>query len=302
MSFNFLEYVERKRAPERGRDEATGFGDYAFSGDIRVLRQLQRATPVRVVAESAVRFWKTMEKNELLGKAVKVTRRQFPELYETILECAETLDVAPPTVYVSQNPVLNAGTYGTDTEAFVVLNSALVDKFDGEELKFVLGHECGHLQNNHVVYHTAAQFLTQGVASFVRWAVAPAKVALSAWSRRGEITCDRAGLLCCRDEKVACNAIMKLAVGADTTGGEGHGKSRLLDDVDLDEYMNQLEDLQSGLGRVKEYLEEHPYLPKRVEALRLFAESSYYRSAIGERGGRPLDEIDREVGELVKVI
>ena len=292
MSFNFLEYVERKKEPERGRDEATGFGDYAFSGDIRVLRQIQRASPVRVVAESAVRFWKTMEKNELLGKSVKVTRRQFPSLYENVVDCAETLDVAPPTVYVSQNPVLNAGTYGTDTEAFIILNSALVDKFDETELKFVLGHECGHLQNNHVVYHTAAQFLAQGVVSFVRWAVAPAQVALSAWSRRGEITCDRAGLLCCRDEEVAYNSIMKIAVGSD----------KLMEEVDLEEYMLQLEDLQSGLGRVKEYFEDHPYLPKRIRALKLFADSEYYRNAIGERGGRALDEVDREVEELVKVL
>lgn len=291
MSFNFLEYVEHKKAPERNRDELTGFGDYAFSGDIRVLRKLQEATPVRVVAESAVRFWKSMEKNELLGKSVKVTRRQFPELYEQIMDCAEILDVAPPTVYVSQSPRLNAGTYGTETEAFVILNSELVQVFEPEELKFVLGHECGHLQNNHVVYHTAAQFLTQGVVAFVRWAVAPAKMALSAWSRRGEITCDRAGLLCCRDEEVARQAMLKLAVG----GGS------LMDEIDVDEYMHQLEDLQSGLGRFKEFFEDHPYLPKRIEALRLFAESSYYQNAIGERGGRPLDEIDREVEEIVQV-
>ena len=292
MSFNFLEYVERKKEPEAGRDRATGFGDYAFAGDIRVLRQLQKATPVRVVAESAVRFWKSMEKNELLGKSVKVTGRQFPGLYEAVIDCADTLDIAPPTVYVSKNPHLNAGTYGTDTEAFIILHSALVDAFEEPELKFVLGHECGHLQNNHVVYHTAAQFLTQGVASFVRWAVAPAKVALSAWSRRGEITCDRAGLICCADEEVACNSIMRLAVGSE----------RLMKEVDLNEYMEQLEDLQEGFGRVKEYFEDHPYLPKRVRALKLFAESEYYRSAIGERGGRPLDEIDREVEQLVKVM
>lgn len=292
MSFNFLEYVNRKKAPKRGRDEATGFGDYAFSGDIRVLRQLQKATPVRVVAESAVRFWKTMEKNELLGKSVEVTRRQFPNLYETVVDCAERLDIAPPAVYVSQSKALNAGTYGTDTEAFIVLNSGLIDRFEREELEFVIGHECGHLQNNHVVYATAAEFLAQGVGSFVRWAVAPAKVALSAWSRRGEITCDRSGLLCCRDAEVAYRAIMKLAVGSD----------ELMEEIDIDEYMNQLDDLQSGFGRFREYLEDHPYLPKRVEALRLFADSSYYRNIIGERDGRPLDEIDREVEELVKVM
>jgi hypothetical protein len=291
MNFDFLEYVERKKAPESGRDRATGFGEYAFSGDIRVLRQIQKATPVRLVAESAVRFWKSMEKNELLGKSVEVGRRQFPSLYESLVDCTETLDIAPPTLYVSQNPVLNAGTYGTDTEAFIILNSALVDAFDDEQLRFVLGHECGHLQNNHIVYHTAAQFLTQGVASFVKWAVAPAQMALNAWSRRGEITCDRAGLLCCGDEDVAYQSMLKLAVG-----------TRGADETNLEAYMEQFDELQEGLGRFKEYFEGHPYLPKRIKALQLFAESSYYRNAIGERGGRPLDEVDRDVEEIVQVV
>ncbi len=292
MDFDFLEYVERKKAPESGRDRATGFGEYAFSGDIRVLRQIQKVTPVRLVAESAVRFWKTMEKNELLGKSVEVGRRQFPSLYESLLECAETLDISPPTLYVSQNPVLNAGTYGTDTEAFIILNSALVNAFDDDQLQFVLGHECGHLQNNHIVYHTAAQFLTQGVASFVKWAVAPAKMALNTWSRRGEITCDRAGLLCCRNDDVAYRSMLELAIGSRDFSEE----------ISLEAYMEQLEDLQEGWGRFKEYFEGHPYLPKRIKALELFAESTYYRNAIGERGGRPLDDIDREVEDLVQVV
>ncbi|MFB6262311.1 MAG: M48 family metallopeptidase [Bradymonadaceae bacterium] len=292
MDFDFLEYVDREREPQSGRDAATGFGEYAFSGDIRVLRRIQKATPVRVVAQSAVRFWRSMEKNELLGTSVKVTRRQFPELYDRLVDCADQLDVAPPTVYVSRDAELNAGTYGTETEAFIVLNSGLVESFEGPELSFVLGHECGHLQNNHVVYQTAAQFLAQGVASFVRWAVAPAQVALNSWSRRGEITCDRAGLLCCGDLDVALDSMLKLAVG---------GK-QLFDSIDMDEYMEQLEDLQEGVGRFKELLQEHPYLPKRIRALRLFAESSYYLNEIGESGGRPLDEIDREIEEIVKVV
>ncbi len=291
-TFNFLEYVQRKKEPTSGRDQATGFGEYAFSGDIRVLRKIQRATPVRLVAEAAVRFWKSMEKNELLGKSVQVTRRQFPELYRMVTECSETLDIAPPTVYVSQDPNLNAGTFGTDTEAFVVLNSGLVDALDDEQLRFVIGHECGHLQNNHVVYRTAAEFLARGVISAVKWAMAPAQVALNAWSRRGEITCDRAGLLCCENVDVALGTMMRLAVGSD----------RLSREVDLDAYLEQLEDLQEGVGRFREYLEDHPYLPKRVQALRLFADSSYYREIVGEKGGVPLDEIDREVESLIKVM
>lgn len=290
--FDFLKYVNDKKAPLSGRDEKTGFGQYAFSGDLRVLRKLDGMGPVRLAVESTVRFWKAFQKNELMGRSVKVSRRQFPKLHDLVAECAQTLSIAMPTVYITQNLAsLNAGTYGTDDEAFIVLNSALVDRFDDPELRFVLGHECGHIQNNHVVYHTAAQFLTQGAVSFVRWAAVPASLALNAWSRRGEITCDRAGLLCCRDEDAAIRAIMKLALGSE----------KLFREVDLDEYLAQLEDLKQGLGRLQEFGASHPYLPKRVHALKLFAQSAYYHNLTGRPGGQPLDEVDRAVEKVLQV-
>lgn len=292
MDFDFLKYVDQKKSPESGRESKTGFGEYAFSGDIRVLRQLQRAKPVSLVARSSVRFWKSFQKNELLGSGVRIGRRQFPALYDTVLECADTLDIAPPTVYVSQNPNLNAGTYGTDEESFIIITSSLIDRFEDAELKFVIGHECGHIQNNHVVYRTAAEFLKTGVINLVRWAVVPAEMALNAWSRRGEITCDRAGMVCAESEEAAVNAMLRLALGS----------RKLFEELDIDEYLNQLDDVQDGVGRFKEYFQSHPYLPKRIQAIKLFAQSEYYRHRIGERGGKPLDEVDREVEELVKVL
>lgn len=293
QDFDFLDYINRKKAPESGREEKTGFGDYAFAGDLRVLRRLDRARPVRIVVEATVRFWKAIQKNELLGSSVKVSRRQFPHLHDLVVDCARTLDIAMPTVYVTQNiSSLNAGTFGTDDEAFIVINSALIDRFDDDELKFVIGHECGHIQNNHVVYHTAANFLAQGVITFVKWAVVPARVALNGWSRRGEITCDRAGMVCCRSEEAALRAMMKLALGS----------RKLFEEVDLDEYLNQLDGIKEGWGRFSEYFASHPYLPKRVQALKLFGESSYYRELVGESGGRSLDDVDREVEKVLQVL
>ena len=291
--FDFQRYVERQRSPDGTRpDRDDTFGSYAYSGDLRVLRRLDRVKPVRVVAESTVRFWKNVQKNELLGSSVRITRRQFPDLYDTTAECARTLDIPMPTVYVVQNlAVLNAGTYGTQEEAFILLNSALVDRFQGDELKFVIGHECGHLHNNHVVYRTAVDFLTQGVGAYLKWAVVPATVALNAWSRRGEITCDRAGLVCARNERAAINAMLKLAIGS----------NKLFEQMDVEEYLKQLDGIKQGIGRFSELLASHPYLPKRIEALRLFAKSAYYRSLLGESGGEPLDEVDRKVDEIIQV-
>lgn len=294
--FDFQRFVDQQKSPgqpgEGGEQPQSGrFADYAFSGDLRVLRQLDRLPPVRMVAESTVRFWKTMQRNELLGHSVKVTRRQFPELYDTTAECARRLGIGMPTVYVTQSPEINASTFGTDDEAFIVLNSALVDMFEPDELHFVIGHECGHLHNNHVVYHTAANSLARGLGVFVKWAAAPASLALSAWSRRGEITCDRAGLVCCQSETAAINAMLKLAVGS----------QKLFEKIELEEYLQQAESIKEGFGRFQEYFRSHPYLPKRIRALQLFAQSSYYKHLIHERGGRPLDEIDREVEAIVQV-
>ncbi len=291
--FDFQRYIDRQRskAGESPDEKRSEYGDYAFSGDIRILRRLARMKPVNIVAESTVRFWKAVQRNELLGQSVKVSRRQFPELYDATVECAHTLDIAMPTVYVSQQFGLNAGTYGTNDEAFIVIGTPLMRALSPEELKFVIGHECGHLHNNHVVYRTAVTFLTQGIGAYVKWAVVPATLALNSWSRRGEITCDRAGLVCSRDLEAGQRAMLKLVTGS----------KDLADQIDVEDYLKQLDGIKEGVGRYKELLASHPYLPKRIKAMQLFAQSSYYRSMIGERGGEPLDEVDREIESLIQV-
>lgn len=288
----FQRYVDRRKNPEKDPGTDTRFGAYAFSGDLRVLRRLDRLTPVRIVAQSTVRFWKSFQKNELLGSAVKVSSRQFPQIHDMVLECSKRLDITAPTVYIRTSPHLNAGTYGTNEEAFIIVNTATVEHLTDEELMYVIGHECGHIHNNHVVYRTAAHFLTQGAGIYVSWAVIPATIAINSWSRRGEITCDRAGAVCARDADASIRAMLKLAVG----------NRKLFEDLDLDEYLTQLDGIQEGWGRFQELMRTHPYLPKRVKALQLFFESSFYKNLIGERGGRALDEIDREVEKVIQVV
>lgn len=290
--FDFQRYVDRQKNKSGTPTDSNKFGDYVFSGDLSVLRKLDRATPVRVTAEATVRFWKNVQRNELLGQGVKLTRKQFPEIYDITVDCAHTLDIAMPTVYVSQSFGLNAGTFGTNEEAFIIIGAPLLRLLTPTELKFVIGHECGHLHNNHAVYRTAIAFMTQGIGRYVKWAIVPATVALKSWSRRGEITCDRAGLICCKDEDAAINAMLKLITGS----------QELAKQIDVDDYLRQLDGIKEGVGRFSELFASHPYLPKRIQALRLFAQSNYYRTMIGERSGTPLDEVDREVEQLIQVI
>jgi hypothetical protein len=132
--------------------------------------------------------------------------------------------------------------------------------------------------------------------------VKPAVFALNGWARRAEITCDRAGLICTRDVDVSIGCLVKLALGS----------RKLYSDINLDEYLAQMEEANRGVGRLDELNRTHPYLPKRVAALRLFADTTYFKSLVGKAsdpakpGAAPAgiskDECDAKVAELLQVL
>ncbi len=61
-----------------------------------------------------------------------------------------------PELYVRQDPTPNAMALGSD-HPFIVLNTGLIDLLDDEELRFVIGHEVGHILSGHAVYQTMMQ-------------------------------------------------------------------------------------------------------------------------------------------------
>ncbi|HSZ81700.1 MAG TPA: M48 family metallopeptidase, partial [Polyangia bacterium] len=304
IDLSFPRYVAaRKGAADARAREGSG---YAYGGDIKVRATLERLRPVTLAVEAAVRVWQTVEKSRMLGTAVKVTPKQFPRLFKLAETCADTLRIPVPTLYVSPNiGSLNAHTFGTTEDPCIVVNAALIDHLSEPEMLDVIGHECGHIQNNHVVYMTTLHFLKHAANAFLRWSVKPAVLALNAWARRAEITCDRAALLCTRDLDVSIACLVKLALGS----------RKLYSDINVDEYLRQLEETSRSVGRFDELTRTHPYLPKRVAALRLFADTAYFKSVVvkpsgavngvgasADIPGMSKDECDARVAELLTVL
>jgi Zn-dependent protease with chaperone function len=301
IDLSFARYVAARKgeASTRSREGAA----YAYAGDIKVRAALDRVRPVTLAVEATVRLWQSVEKTRMLGTSVKVTGKQFPKLAKLAERCADTLRIPVPTLYVSPNiGSLNAHTFGTAEDPYIVVNAALIDHLSEDELLDVIGHECGHIQNNHVVYMTTLHFLRHAANAFLRWSVRPAVLALNAWARRAEITCDRAGLICTRSLDVSIGCLVKLALGS----------QKLYSDVNLDEYLGQMEEASKGIGRFDELGRSHPYLPKRVTALKLFAETTYFRSLAGTGraagatpealpAGTSKEECDARVAELLAV-
>lgn len=296
IDLSFARYVAARKgaASARSREGAA----YAYAGDLKVRQTLDKIRPVTLAVEATVRVWQSVEKARMLGTAIRVTDKQFPALHRLAERCADTLQIPVPTLYVSPDiGSLNAHTFGTQDDSYIVLNAALIDHLSETELLDVIGHECGHIQNDHAVYLTTLYFLNGAGNTLLRWGTKPAVLALKAWARRAEITCDRTGLLCTRDLDVSIGVRVKLALGS----------RKLYSDINLDEYLKQLEESR-GPGRLDELQRTHPYLPKRVAALRLFAETTYFKSFIkAPTSGEPVtglskEECDARVSELLAVL
>ncbi|HEY1958450.1 MAG TPA: M48 family metallopeptidase [Polyangiaceae bacterium] len=290
---DFDAFVARKqteRVTTGGLAESSGH-EYAYISDKQTRAAFERAKPVELAVAATVRMWKQVLRNQLLGSAVKVSERQFPRIQRIAQHCADTLQIATPQIYIVNEPHLNAATYGTPDEAFIMVHSALVDHYSDEELLTVIGHECGHIHNSHVVYLTALHVLTRVAGAIVQWAAQPAIVALLAWSRRAEITCDRAGMLCSKNGDVSSRALTKLALGS----------RKLYEEFNLEAFLDQYSEGRDGIGKYMEAFASHPYLPKRVLAMRVFGESSLYRKAanLGETG-LSMQEVDDRVRALLK--
>jgi len=149
------------------------------------------------------------------GNAVRSGPQQYPLAHSLHVEVVATFDwPTVPELYVSQTPVFNAGAYGVD-DPFIVLHSAAVELLDEEELRALIAHEMGHVVSGHALYRTIAEILlavSLGSLPFLAGvALLPVRLAILEWSRKAELSADRAGLLGCQNILASQQLFMKMA-------------------------------------------------------------------------------------------
>jgi Zn-dependent protease with chaperone function len=236
-----------------------------------------------------------------LASSVRVSERQFPDIWRSYLEACDILDIhPPPSLFVAQTPFVNAGAIGVD-EPFIVLNSGMLILLDDAELQCVLGHELGHVQSDHVLYKTMLRLLMR--LSIVAFSIPIGGMALYAittalleWDRKSELSADRAGLLVCQDPEVAMRVDMKLAGGGNT------------DQMNVDEFLLQAEEYRAGGTVVDSVLKlfrllgrTHPFPVLRLAELKKWTDSGDYdRILEGEYEQRTDDHSTSVYEEIVK--
>ncbi len=235
------------------------------------------------------------------GNSVRTGPTQFAKAHGTLVEVATTFDWPEvPELYVTQTPVFNAGAYGMD-HPFIVLHTAALEILNEEELRVLIAHEMGHVVSGHALYRTIAEILLAVSFSALPFlagiALLPIRLAVLEWSRKAELSADRAGLLGSQDVMVAQQLFMKMAGGSRGALKAG--------EMDLEPFMAQANEyLQTneGLDVVYKILNTlgltHPMNTIRAAELQQWVTGGDYERILsgeyvrrgGEAKSRPLGE------------
>ena len=190
---------------------------------------------------------------------IRLGPRQFPDIWIRAVLAARILGLPRmPDVYISGDSQWNTYTYGTDTSAFIVLGTAILNNFQNDDLLFVLAREMGHCRAGHALWKTVARFLvgddsvrkgllSGGVLNAIslsptKWVQDAVDIPLMAWSRQADITADRAALLAIGDEALARRVILAWSIRS----------ARLLKQVNIEEWMKQEEASDDQMTRFSE--------------------------------------------------
>lgn len=217
------------------------------------------------------------------GSNLKVTQENYPQIYEYLENACRILDLPNvPELYITWNYGINACTIGAENP-IIVINSGLIDLCDDDEIMFIIGHECGHIKSNHMLYHMMAQLINWGIDAIPGGSLIASglQFALYYWNRMSEFTADRAGLLCCQDTDTMIRSFIKMA-GLPI---------KEFDNIRPETFIQQARDFKAldyeGMNKVVKFLsiadETHPWTVMRSAELLKWIDSGEYNRLSGLR-------------------
>lgn len=182
--------------------------------------------------------------SHLKGTGVKISRDQYPDLHQKLLDGCEKVGLADvPEAYLLRTDFFNALATKFLGKHFVVLFTDVVDALEDQPgaIDFYIGHELGHIHRKHLSWST---FLFPA-------SVLP--ILGAALRRAEEYTCDRYGVACCESEDD-----IKAAIGA-IAAGDTRWKS-----INVDAYLAQISLTNGFWMSFNELNADYPWLTKRM--------------------------------------
>jgi len=208
--------------------------------------------------------------NDLALNSIKITKELTPELQIAINQVCENLNLDPKKInaYINHSLEINAGCINDSVDKCIItLTSPLVNMLTIDELNFTIGHELGHFLLNHCIEDWIND---ESQESLIK-------------RRAQEISCDRIGLIACRNFDVSIKSMVKSLSGLS-------GKYLT---YDMRSFLNQLDNINPESHSSGQF-STHPAFLLRVKALLRFSVSDKYLAIKTgtQNDGAPISEVD----------
>ncbi len=182
--------------------------------------------------------------------SLRITERNFPEVYRTIEEYANRLGIAVPKAYVMQsNGVLNAFSTFLFRKQWILIHSELFEVAyrehkDMDALNFVIAHEMAHIYYGHATLHYNLPIWFSRLIPLVG----------SIASRTREYSCDRLAQRLTGTDGL--DAMLALVVDR-----------HLYKMIDKEDYIEEMRNQRGFFIWLVNLLADHPVMCRRVPAL-----------------------------------
>ncbi len=255
---NFGKYIEKMKQQD-DEHRINGIPDYAFALDFKLREQIRKLPFFYNLSKKLAEHNEARMRQIKMAGAVLAGPNQFSEIYEMTRDCAKRLKIGPPNVFIEHDQSMNAYTYAADTASpTIVIHSGIIERLTPGELKCVIGHECGHVHNEHLVYQSICDWIdsmSSGLGGAFQILTYSNILLFYEWSRAAEVTCDRAAMICSDNFDDAINVNKKLAYGTFINKEA---------EIDTATIRNQFDELSVAASAATEIFNSHPSSIRRV--------------------------------------
>ena len=262
---------------------------FRCEGDLDLFQKLLEVDEVKEVRKELEDNPISGVRRQLLATSLRLTESMSPRLHGMLHQCRDRLGIENPIeTFVYNSPQFNAACVKPEDERVLLMfSSSLLERFQEQELLFVIGHELGHYLFEHT--EIPIGYLVKGEKP-----VAPRlALQLFAWSRYAEISADRAGAMCTQDPDATARALFKLASGLTTD----------LIEIHIDDFAAQADEMKletdsaADETQKQDWFLTHPFSPLRVKALQVF-----FQSELITKGGKSKTQLESETHSLMEMM
>ena len=273
-------------------DNAKLISEYGLPLEVELSTQIYNALQGNVVEEiikmAKIPFSDNYYRSMLEGHSFKVEEGTLSRYYNIFNEIKETLQFTGPVdFYITGDPSVNAFAIASQEEGepnIINVNSSLIQLMTDDELRFVIGHEMGHLINKNATLVKLINFV------FPHGATIPITLQykIRLWQQLSELVADRFGYMAMPNLNVCISAFFKMSSGLD------FNKMDMKVEAFLEDNKKRLEYFRNDKGI---NFATHPINPIRVEALNQFSKSVFFNEK-----GTSKEDLENGMNDLIEIL